>query len=310
MSSTPSWMIRFAFILYTLLVPVTFNVSMPACIPEPSVIFYVLAFITTGFTVTIVSSACVSIVGWLVTVYPHLHHGASAATCTIGRIISSVLATLQFTLQVHHYAYSLLSQHIRRARHAFGVFVVTFAKTFARRLLLAFLRPIGLAIQTTLVLATTLFIDALTAVVFGAGYAVVCGIQLVWGRRGTPLRLFWTGLVGLGKMVCDVYEIAKAEACAAYNQDFDEELASSNIAAAAATTFTDYDSDTTIPITISDSSSFEESDDYTWDSDDSDLSDIDTPIDCSGPDLVRSTGLHKLTLMPAYTVQDTFGALL
>ena len=88
MSSTPSWMIRFAFILYTLLVPVTFNVSMPACTLEPSVMFYVLAFINTGFTITIVFSVFVSIVGWLVAVYPHLHHGASAAICTIGRIIS------------------------------------------------------------------------------------------------------------------------------------------------------------------------------------------------------------------------------
>ena len=194
MSSSPSWMMRCALILLTLIVPVNSTVTL-----EPTALFFVLAFPVLGslyLIVTAVLSALGLLLRTLLTVSRCLFRG-----------LFLLLAAPRFILHVHRHAYTILCDRIRRTKRACKVFVITFVKTLARQVLLAFLRPIGLALQTMVVWAATFLIDTLTAVVLGAGYAVVCGVKLAWGHRWTPISVFWAGLAGFKTMVCDVYKV-------------------------------------------------------------------------------------------------------
>ncbi|KAI0740722.1 hypothetical protein C8Q76DRAFT_791128 [Earliella scabrosa] len=304
MSRSPSWVMRCALILLTLIVPVNSTVTL-----EPTALFFVLAFPVLGslyLMVTVVLSALCLLLGTLLTVSAWLFRG-----------LLLVVAAPRLILHVHRHAYKILYDRIRRTKRACKVFVVTFVKTLARQLLLAFLRPIGFAVQAAVVWATTLLIDTLTAVVLGAGYAVVCGVKLVWGRRWTPVSVFWAGLAGFKTMVCDVYKIAKADAQAAYYEGYEHEMITILPTTTDFITFTtDYTTDITISpiddeeishlisdfstLTISDLS-YDSSDDST--DDESDFSDLDimTPaVSTSSLALddvcPESTGLRKLAL--------------
>ena len=117
------------------------------------------------------------------------------------------LAAPRFILHVLAYAFDATRQHIRRVGRALRAFALTFVKTLARRVLLAFLRPIGLALQSIAVWSTTFLLGALTAVLLGAVYGITVAVKYVWGQRGAPAHLCRASWVGLLEMVRESYQV-------------------------------------------------------------------------------------------------------
>ncbi|KAI0800261.1 hypothetical protein C8Q74DRAFT_1235390 [Fomes fomentarius] len=242
MSSSPHWLVGLVLTLYTLIMPVGIDINgQPFNIDLP-VFFTILATLAPGYiciTLTLALSGFLSTLVTLATVYTLTRDIALKVVCVSHAAIRFIMATPSFTLTVLLFAYHATLRRIRRVRRAVRAFALTFVTVFARQMLLAFLRPIGLAVQSAVVWCTTLLVCALTAVIPAAVWVFTKAAVYVWSQRDAPVRLFWASWASVLEMVQESYQVAKIEACLAYCQEFED------AANPVEDDLTDYESDTT-----------------------------------------------------------------
>lgn len=211
MSSSPHWLVGLVLTLYTFIMPVgingqAFNLDLP-------VFFTILATLAPGYvylTLTLALSGFISALVTLAMVYTLTRDNALKVVCVLHAAIRFIIAAPSFTLAVLSFAYHATLWRIRQFRLAVRAFALTFVTVFARQMLLAFLRPIGLAIQSTVVWCTTLLICALTAVILAAVWAFTKAAVYVWSQRDAPLRLFWASWASVLEMVQESYQVCSS----------------------------------------------------------------------------------------------------